>query len=234
MASDIFKSSNTEQEQTQWMPVSDLMAGLMMVFLFISVSMMRYALVEKDRIREVAVAYQETQLAIYEALKDEFQNDLDNWGAEIDKDTLTVAFQSPDINFTLGSKQLTSRYKIILSDFFPRYIKLLEPYQVSVSEIRIEGHTSSGWRQENSLSESYFKNMELSQERTRSVLRYVYNLPQITADRPWIKSNVAAVGLSSSKLKYSSDGQEDADRSRRVTFRVISNADVQIKKILNL
>ena len=46
MSSDIFNSSEGGQEQTQWMPVSDLMAGLMMVFLFISVSMMRYALVE--------------------------------------------------------------------------------------------------------------------------------------------------------------------------------------------
>jgi len=232
--SDFLKPSNVEQEQTQWMPVSDLMAGLMMVFLFISVSMMRYALIERDKIREVAVAYQETQLAIYDALIDEFRSDLDFWGAEIDKKTLTVTFQSPEINFTRGSTQLTTRYKTILSDFFPRYLRRLEPFQQSVSEVRIEGHTSSRWRRETSIDESYFRNMDLSQERTRTVLRYVYDLPEIVSYRPWIKANVAAVGLSSSKLKYRFDGQEDMDRSRRVTFRVISNADVQIKKILNL
>ena len=216
------------------MPVSDLMAGLMMVFLFISVSMMRYALIERDKIKEVAVAYQVTQVAIYDALVDEFRDDLVDWGAEIEKDTLTVTFQSPEINFKRGSTQLTTRYKIILSDFFPRYLHRLEPFQQSISEVRVEGHTSSRWRRETSLDESYFRNMDLPQERTRSVLRYVYDMPEISSYRSWIKANVAAVGLSSSKLKYKVDGQEDLDRSRRVTFRVISNADVQIKKILNL
>lgn len=234
MAGDIFRSAVKEEEQTQWMPVSDLMAALMMVFLFISVSMMRYALIERDRIKEVAVAYQETQVAIYDALVKEFSADLPAWGAEIDKETLTVAFQSPDINFTRGSTRLTSRYQSILSDFFPRYINLLEPFQVSVSEVRLEGHTSSLWRQESSIDEAYFNNMELSQERTRSVLRYVYNLNEVSGFRPWIKANVAAVGLSSSKLKLTSEGLEDKVKSRRVSFRVLTNADIQIKKILNI
>lgn len=216
------------------MPVSDLMAGLMMVFLFISVSMMRYALIERDKIKEIAVAYQHTQVAIYDALMEEFRKDLMAWGADIDKDTLTVTFQSPDINFSNNSTRLTQRYKNILSDFFPRYLQVLLPYRQSVSEVRLEGHTSSRWRRETSLDESYFKNMALSQERTRSVLTYVYSLLQHKEDREWVKAHVAAVGLSSSKLKLTDTGEEDEGKSRRVTFRVISNADVQIKKILNI
>ncbi len=234
MGSDIFKSTSVDQEQTQWMPVSDLMAGLMMVFLFISVSMMRYALIERDKIKEVAVAYQETQVAIYEALLSEFEDDFKKWGAEIDKDTLNITFQSPEINFARGSVRLTNQYETILSDFFPRYMMKLEPFQAAISEIRVEGHTSSRWRLETNSEESYFKNMELSQQRTRAVLRYVYELPKVEIYRPWIKANVAAVGLSSSKLKLDSNGQEDVNTSRRVTFRVLTNADVQIKKILNI
>ena len=78
----------------------------------------------------------------------------------------------------------------------------------------------------------YFKNMELSQGRTRSVLNYVYNIPSSSPYRSWIKANIAAVGLSSSKPILNQYGQEDESRSRRVSFRVITNSDLQIKRIL--
>ena len=46
--------TGARQDSEHWMGVSDLMAGLMMVFLFISVTFMRYVLVEKERIQEIA------------------------------------------------------------------------------------------------------------------------------------------------------------------------------------
>jgi len=73
------------------------MSGLMMVFLFISIALMRHALIERDKIKEVAVAYQNNQVALYEALKTEFEPDLQRWNAEINKDTLSFEFKSPDI-----------------------------------------------------------------------------------------------------------------------------------------
>jgi len=236
VSEEIFRSApeDREHEQTQWMPVSDLMAGLMMVFLFISVALMQHVQAENDAIKDVAEAYRTKQQAIIDALVVEFEVDLDGWGAEIDRETLTVTFQSPEINFTRGSTRLTQRYRDILADFFPRYMKVLDRFHDDIEEIRIEGHTSSRWRAGTNPDQSYFLNMDLSQGRTRSVLNYVYNLPGVAAYRPWIKSNIAAVGLSSSKLKTDSSGQEDPERSRRVTFRVISNADAQIRKILNL
>ena len=51
----------TEQEESHWLSVSDLMAGLMMVFLFIAIALMRQAFVERDKVQEVAVAYQRTK-----------------------------------------------------------------------------------------------------------------------------------------------------------------------------
>ena len=39
-----------------WISVSDLMSGLMMVFLFISVAFMRHVMIERDKIKQVAVA----------------------------------------------------------------------------------------------------------------------------------------------------------------------------------
>jgi outer membrane protein OmpA-like peptidoglycan-associated protein len=215
-----------------WVSVSDLMSGLMMVFLFISIALMRHALIERDKIKEVAVAYQNNQVALYEALTTEFQADLKRWNAAIDKDTLSFEFKSPDILFGLGSSEMRPQFKSVLSDFFPRYMGILNRFKSSINEVRIEGHTSSQWNTGINPEEAYFRNMELSQSRTRSVLLFVQGLKASTEDQAWIRRNVAAVGLSSSRLVLDTKGNEDGERSRRVTFRVISNADTQIRRLI--
>lgn len=215
------------------MSVSDLMAGLMMVFLFISVALMRDAMIERDKIKEVAETYQQTQQAIYLALLEEFSKDLETWGAEIDRDTLSVNFTAPEVLFANGKAILTDQFQTILIDFFPRYLAVLEKYQPIIQEIKIEGHTSSRWNNGSSDYEAYFNNMRLSQSRTRAVLGYVMALePVKNKHYDWVKGNVAAVGYSSSKLTYDKQGIEDEQRSRRVSFRVITNAEQQILKIL--
>lgn len=225
-------SKNSEQEESHWLSVSDLMAGLMMVFLFIAVALMRQAFVERDKIKEIAVAYQENQVAIYDALMYEFEQNLLGWNANIDKNSLTFTFQSPDVLFAQGDTTLNNEYKTLLNDFFPRYLNVLEPFFDSVNEVRIEGHTSSVWNQSTTPTEAYFRNMKLSQARTLSVLQYVYVLAEKANKQDWVKRRLAAVGLSSSRI-IEVNGKEDQDRSRRVTFRVITNADIQMKQILD-
>ena len=225
-------TTHDESEESHWLSVSDLMAGLMMVFLFISVALMREAFLERDQIKEIAVAYQENQVAIYNSLMSEFEKDLDKWQADIDGETLSFVFKSPDVLFDRGEALIKPKFKVILDDFFPRYMSVLRGYLDSINEVRIEGHTSSVWNQWTNDSEAYFRNMELSQGRTRSVLNYVYNLKNIESERQWIKRNIAAVGFSSAKLITDKTGKEDRTRSRRVTFRVITNSETQIRKIL--
>lgn len=226
------KTNSTGDGGEHWMSVSDLMAGLMMVFLFISVALMRDAVVERDKIKEVAETYQKTQQAIYISLLEEFVKDLDKWGAEIDRNTLSVNFTAPDVLFANGEARLTRKFQTILNDFFPRYLQVLEQYKPIIQEIKIEGHTSSRWSSESSDYEAYFNNMSLSQSRTRAVLGYVMKLEKVRIGHyKWVKNNVAAVGYSSSKAVVK-EGIEDEERSRRVSFRVITNAEEQIIKIL--
>ena len=137
------KTNSTGDSGEHWMSVSDLMAGLMMVFLFISVALMRDAVVERDKIKEVAETYQKTQQAIYISLLEEFAKDLDKWGAEIDRNTLSVNFTAPDVLFANGEARLTRKFQTILNDFFPRYLQVLEQYKPIIQEIKIEWHTSS-------------------------------------------------------------------------------------------
>ena len=222
----MFKKINKKyQEEDHWLSVSDLMAGLMMVFLFISVALIRETMKEKDNMKDIAVTYQNTQVAIYNALNKEFEKELKKWGATIDAKTLSFTFNSPKTLFANNKSQMKKKYKKILKDFFPRYLNIIMSFKSSVSEIRIEGHTSS--------SGTYFHNMKLSQDRTRSVLEYIYNLKSIKNNQQWIKDHVSAVGLSSSKLIYKNN-IEDEEASRRVGFRIITNSDTQIRKILEV
>ena len=215
-----------------WLTISDLMAGLMMVFLLISVALMRSAFLDRDRMREVAVAYRDSQLAINQALHEEFEGDLGRWDAAIDADSLTFEFRSPEVLFEAGSSALRPRFQAILRDFFPRYRRRLRDFDDVIEEVRLEGHTSSEWSKEAAEDEAYFNNMRLSQGRTRSVLEYVYGLPGPPDDRGWVKRKVAAVGFSSSRLVVGQDGREDPNASRRVLFRVVTNAETQIRTIL--
>ncbi|WP_281648762.1 OmpA family protein [Parendozoicomonas sp. Alg238-R29] len=221
---------DTGENGEHWLTISDLMAGLMMVFLFIAIVFMLHTQKENEKIKSVAVAYQENQVAIYDSLMAEFEDDLKRWGAEIDKETLSFNFKSPEVLFDLGKINLKPGFKSILNDFFPRYLAVLKPYRNSLDEVRIEGHTSSAWNANSTEKQAYFKNMSLSQGRTRSVLYYLYGL--VPDETDWIKRNIAAVGFSSSRLIMKANGQEDSRRSRRVSFRAITNADIQIKRIL--
>lgn len=220
------------QDSEHWISMSDLMAGLMMVFLLISVAFMRYVQVEKDKVREVAVAYQSSQVALYQALADEFEDELPVWDAEIDQTTLEFRFKSPDVLFDTGKISLKPEFKAILDDFFPRYLQVLQGFRSNITEVRIEGHTSSVWNGGTSPENAYFNNMELSQGRTREVLQYLYGLDAVEAERPWIKTQFAAVGFSSSHPVLDEYGLEDENRSRRVSFRVMTNAELQMRKII--
>lgn len=236
----IFGSFNKGQTQNgngenneQWISMSDLMAGLMMVFMLIAIAFMRFAEIESDKIKEVAVTYQNTQVALYETLHEEFKADLELWDAEIDQTTLEFRFKSPEVLFGTGEISLRPQFKSILNDFFPRYLGVISNFRDNISEIRIEGHTSSVWNIQTSADMAYFLNMELSQGRTRSVLQHVHSIPSVAAERDWIKSKFAAVGYSSSQLVLDKQGEEDSERSRRVNFKVVTNAETQIRKIID-
>ncbi len=226
------RSREKQQDSAHWISMSDLMAGLMMVFLFISIAYMHYVRVERDKIKQVAIAYQNTQAAIYIALNNEFSGDLDRWDAEIDEKTLEFRFKSPEVLFQVGSVGLKPQFQDILTSFFPRYLKVLENFHGNITEIRIEGHTSSDWSGANSSDVAYFRNMELSQGRTTAVLQYLYNMTTVSIHRPWIKNIFSAVGYSSAHPILDEKGKEDVERSRRVAFKVVTNAEIQIQKIL--
>lgn len=228
--SDMFRSGGDEE---QWISLADLMTGLMMIFMLIAVAFMIKVEDEKYKIKQIAVLYDQVRLDLYKELMNEFGKDLPVWDAEITPD-LIVRFKDPEILFDTGKDVLKPRFQAILQDFFPRYVKIItsDKYRATVQEVRIEGHTSSLWSSSVPAEEAYYKNMELSQSRTRSTLRFVLTLPQVAAQSDWLRKNVTANGLSSSRPVLNKDGTEDVVRSQRVEFHIRTNAEGWIANII--
>lgn len=207
----IFTAS--DEQEDQWISISDMMAGLMMIFLII-------AIINLQKLQSKVDEFNILQDDIYDDLYAEFKDDLENWSAKINKDTLTISFREPKIQFDTGKSFVKEEFKLILSNFFPRYLNVLKNYNQEIEEIRIEGHTSSSWENALNVDEAYLNNMSLSQDRSKQVLIYSLGL-NLDANKNWAKNLIIANGLSSSKLLFKENSNiEDAIRSQRTEFRV--------------
>lgn len=220
-------------ESPQWQALSDLMTALMMIFLFLALlnmMLVQRSLAVETEVRTTAV---ELRQAIYQALDDNFRDDLARWNAELDRPTLTLRFREPEVLFDRNSARIKPEFETILRDFLPRYVALLRPFGAVIREIRVEGHTSSEWAPGSSPLEAYFANMELSQQRTQAVLRFAYGLEGLRQEQ-WFRERIAAVGLSSSRPVRTADGMEDPAASRRVEFSVLTDFEARLLEPLAL
>jgi outer membrane protein OmpA-like peptidoglycan-associated protein len=188
------------EHEEHWVAVSDLMGGLMMVFLLIAVIYMVQLEIESRKIKDVAILYDRLRTQLYEDLHQEFNDDLALWGAELNRD-LSMRFYDTEVLFARGEDVIRPGFQDILQDFFPRYINIItsEKYREDILEIRIEGHTSSDWGDTADRSLAYIRNMELSQARTRSTVAYLLALESIKTEQLWLTQHLTANGLSSSK-----------------------------------
>lgn len=235
-----YKKNNKKQEDNIWTSISDLMSGLMIIFLFIAISFM----VEVDKssenaiqtsitVKEIINTYNERKKNIYDDLVIAFDDKSDEWNMKIDETDGTIRFEEPDVLFDEGEDIVKPKFQKILNEFFPLYIKTIyENHKDSIKEIRIEGHTSSKWREGSDELNSFFGNMELSQDRTRNVLNYVMSIPQTKQYEEWLRKYMTANGMSSSRVIPDENGNEDEDKSRRVEFRIITNAEDVIGEII--
>lgn len=214
----------SKEENVFALSTGDLMASLMFIFILLLMGALLQVQEKAEQDEEVVRRYDKVKTQLYIDLQDEFKEDLKVWRATIDS-SLCIRFQEPAMLFDNNKADLKPLFKNILDDFFPRYIKVLNrpEYRDNIVEIRIEGHTDSNG--------GYFHNMELSQDRTRSVLEYCFGLmsPEQTI---WAKSLITANGLSSSQ-PILVHGVEDKRLSRRVEFRVRTNAEKQLEEIAN-
>ena len=248
MLGNLFGTKEQETEE-HWVSISDVMAGLMVIFLFLAISYMvnvrlkaNEIIVYKNEVEKLLDAYKNLQAALYKELSAEFEGSRTKktqfrtvWRGHLDMETLSIGFKKP---FTQGDATVPNTFKNVLRNFFPRYIAILTKpeYRDGIAEIRIEGHTSSEWFDAVGLDIAYYNNMKLSQDRSRNVLQYVLEIkhPTITQNKEWIKKYLTANGLSSSKLIFRPDGTQNREESRRVEFRVVTKSEKLIDEIEQL
>lgn len=223
-------------EGAEWVSVSDLMSGLMLVFLCIAVLYLR-------KQEEIAKEYEQVQAELAEAMQEEFsEEELRRWGAELDQSGLVVRFVDQENQFEGGQARLSREFRAILDEFFPQFIAVLgrDGIREHVVEVRIEGHTSPEfYRGGRPLPErdAYLANMALSQDRALSVLAFVIQLDGVdTAWQDWLGRVLRANGLSSSVPPEARPGESADDRTiraRRVEFRVVTDAEDRMKSIVD-
>ena len=200
------------EDDSFWIAAADLMACLMLVFMFVTFYYMHRYSMQKQGVYDV----------LTESFSDKESGEL---GIEITKDGI-IRF-SEDAAFSVNESALKPEFKKTLKTFLPKYLNAIyDKYRDKVMEIRIEGHTSSGYLKARNEQEAYILNMKLSQDRARAVLEYMMSLEELK-QKPglsWIKQKVTANGLSSSHLIYNK-GVEDKKTSKRVDFRILLNPD---------
>ena len=102
----------SDNKSDVWESISDLMTGLMLIFLFISLAVLW-------ELQRTGHKIADLKQAIYQELVEEFPtSDLEKWGAVIDNKTMAVTFREPDVLFGVGQSTVQPKFQEILNDFF--------------------------------------------------------------------------------------------------------------------
>lgn len=234
-----------KSSEAVWVSLSDIMTGLMIIFLFIAVSYMVEVKEKDGKIDDVLNVYAQTKENLYEEIKTQFGDNFTKWQVEFDKD-LSIKFTNPDILFSSGSYNINSYFEEILNEFLPKYFDIVKQskYKDKIAEIRIEGHTDDAPIYSYG-NDSYMGNIRLSQMRSAAVLqffrqtKYFGNLS--TTDKEYLEYLLTANGLSygralddNKKLTFISKKGINQKYSRRVEFKIIPATEQLIEKISEL
>ena len=228
---------------TNWISFSDIMTGLMVIFLFISISYMLEVKKKQQERDEIFKEFKETKESLFDELNETFKDDFLKWNVELDKD-LSIKFTNPDVLFESGKTVIRPYFSEILRSFFPRYFKILlqKKYKEKIAEVRIEGHTDRVPAPEFD-KDPYIGNVILSQLRSAEVLKFFRNMDYYSklslADEERIQFWLTANGLSygrtldiNKQLTAISNAEVDNGFSRRVEFRIVTSSDELIKRVL--
>lgn len=232
----------SNKKESFWIPYADLMTVLMVIFLFISIAYMGLLQHKQKQQDKIFEEYKETKQNLYNELKDAFKNDFKRWNLELDKD-LSIKFTNPEVLFPSGKSDITPKFQLILSEFFPKYLNVIiqDKYRDKIAEIRIEGHTDDVPTHET--NDPYIDNIKLSQDRSRKVLQFLRELPSYDSLNSaqeqhlqfWLTANGLSYGRtldSEKQLTIYSKKPVDKEKSRRVEFRIITTSEVLVQKVI--
>ncbi|GIV27043.1 MAG: hypothetical protein KatS3mg027_0857 [Bacteroidia bacterium] len=229
--------------ENYWISFSDIMTGLMVIFMFISIS---YILEVQKKQKQRDLIFEEfkaTKDSLYAELQNEFKDDFKEWDIELDKD-LSIKFTNPDVLFESGETRIRPKFEKILDEFLPRYFDILlqDKYKDKIVEVRIEGHTDTVPIHKYD-EDPYIGNIILSQLRSTEVLKYFRKMnyfKHLPKEKKlklqfWLTSNGLGYGrtLDDDKGLSALSGKPiNNSFSRRVEFRIITSSERLVNDIL--
>lgn len=217
-------SNNDGDENVFWITMSDLLLGLVVVFLVLFI----FAITgfTQNKVNEQETQYQVTEKIAQELQKNNIKVDVDKFSGRIKISDLEL--------FELSSWELSPKGRAYMSKFVPIYLNTImkDPkVRDNISQIIIEGHTDSQtFASAKSPQEKYFKNMDLSLKRASSVANYIvfsqYGEKQKYEKDLFKLLSIQGKGPSEPVLV---NGKEDFAKSRRVELKIM----FKDKNILN-
>jgi outer membrane protein OmpA-like peptidoglycan-associated protein len=241
---------NSKANDSNWMSFSDIMTGLMVIFMFIAISYIYEVQKREAEVNQIIEDYKLTQQKIYNDLDSTFTDRFKEYNLLVNPDLsiqITDASALFPSQFYYDDILLKQRFESFLDEFTPLFYSIIlkEEYRDDISEIRIEGHTAIAVVNDE-FDKEYYRNMIiLSQKRSNKVLEYMTNTGYYDGmneqEKSFLRfvttSNGLAFGRSldnKGNFKYDSDKSIDKVKSKRVEFRIVTNSqkviDEWIKK----
>ena len=216
-----YKKADTEEENVFWVTMSDMLLGLMMVFMTLFVlAMTGYS---QSKLQEQA-----TQSKVAEQLSKALKEQ--KIDASINKVTGQVEISDLEL-FDVNSYQLSANGRKYLDKFIPVYVNTVfsnsELYDKIVNVV-IQGHTDSQTYSGIASKEGQFlTNMDLSLKRANSVAQYLFKTGYNKKYTDKLTKTVVVEGKSFTDPVFV-NGKEDYAKSRRVELElIVRNTDIQ-------
>ena len=242
------------EEPDRWISFSDIMTGLMVIFMFIAIAYIIEAqethkklevvndrlMVKQDAINKILVEYRNNRDTIYKNMVQVFGNDLERWGAQIDKTTLTVRFSGDASEFKPGKDYVPESFAKILDEFIPKYLRIVTSHSYSdeIVEIKVEGHAFNS-------GQDFMKILAGSQNRARNVLKLIRRhksfiaLPENIKQELDFKLTATGMGygrMLDSNMQFVAKSKQAIceDCSRRVEFTISTASERAIDNLRKL
>ncbi|MFJ5718219.1 OmpA family protein [Neobacillus sp. NPDC093127] len=219
-----------EEDLNFWPTFTDLLSTILLVILIIFVAVIisinketkemqnkvKANQLEMDK-QAKQIAEKEKQIEMLSYIQKDIVKDLESefksrqMDISIDKDTGAIKFKD-DLLFEEGMDVITPKFRDKLQAFIPIYFSTLYgKYGDHIAEIVVEGHTDD--------KGEYMYNLDLSQRRAFSVVRYILSEFPKLPFKDQVEKNITANGRSKSQLKLKENGAVDREQSRRVEFK---------------
>lgn len=114
-----------ENDETSiWISNTDLMSGLLVLFLFIAILMNQGLSEAQDEIKKITGASNEVRRELQESIKQNFSaEEIKRYNLDQENNVGAASFDKGDGRFLVGSSELTPEFRATLQVFLPKYIK---------------------------------------------------------------------------------------------------------------